>query len=772
MHINILLFLLLGVFTSPAFSQARRINASLRQGLPQLSIDRGLGIKFTAAASALAPRAAAAPPPSVLAELAAAESGLKSLGRRHEAPSSEISAQTAGKAFDLNGEAPSDAVSLSLESAFKAADTSSWPEMVQWSPDSKRVTYLDEKGKLWAYSWQTGKREILIKEKVELYKWSAKGDAVLFISGGKLKLFNAASLRPRILAPYKDMDDPKLSPDGKHVAFVRDQNIWILPVEGGKARPLTRNRERVRRKKLSNKMGVSLERRIEPPAVEDYWWSPDSQEIAYIDHDSGKVPKFPMVHYAAQRGEVWRQPYTMPGDPLPKPFVGVVTLKGKNRWVSLPKDAAILESVQWTPQGRLAVETLNRKQNRRLARVGKRTVFTDQDPIWVSEESQLSFLKDGRPVYLSEKNGQRHIYIDGKAVTRGRWNVEFIAGIDEKNGWILYTGNEGNPIEKQIWRVSFDGKKRERLSQDAGFHRAIASPDGTRFLDLWSSVSKPPVMEPLVKEDLNRIPDAGQAPEFLKIPASDGTPMDAMLLRPKNFSASRRYPVIVYTYGGAYMATVQNRWNSSFMQWHREMTKKGFGVLVVDNRLSGARSTKTVRKMHKKMGQIETRDIQSAGKWLQKQSWVDPDRIGLWGWSFGGYMTAMALTRLKEFSAGVAVAPVTDWKLYNTYYTERRLGAPKENPKGYQKSSPLNYAAGLSGRLMLVHGLYDRNVHFQHTDHMISALNDAGKTYDLRAYPGQGHDISKRSDFMNLFRSMTEFFTQYLGRAKKKKEGK
>lgn len=633
-----------------------------------------------------------------------------------------------------------------LEKTFSDARPKGAPTNVRWSPDSAHVTYL-QKGRLKAYSWDRKTTRTWIK-KVEqgFYRWSPKGDSVLYVSGGRLRLFDVARRRSRVIAPYKDMGNVELSPDGRFLSFVRDGDVWIQLVEGGLARRLTGFKDRGAAAKLQG-----------------YEWSPDSTRVASLAMDYSDVPAFPLADYSSRYGEVENKSYPMPGAPLPKPLVEVTALDGRSRVVPLARDAAYLENVLWTSRGELAVMTRNRAQTRRTVRVERRTVLTEKDRVWVVDDRTLLFLADGRPVSLSEKSGHRHIVIDGRPVTRGDWNVQSIDAVDEKNGWILYTSNEGSPIESHIWRVSLDGKWRECLSDAPGSHQAIVSPDGSRFIDVYSSVEHSTVMEPIQPAPLARRKDDAVVPEFFEIPAEDGTPMDAMLLRPKGLPKNARVPVIVYLYGGANRPEVTNGWDTLTAPWHQFMVRRGFATMVVDNRLSGLRSAKTVRKMHNRLGELETRDLASAARWLKKQPWVDAKRIGVWGWSFGGYMTTMAMTRLKDFAAGVAVAPVTDWTLYNAGYTERRLGTPQKNPGGYKRSSPLTYAADLSGELMIVHGLHDDNVHFQHAERLITALDDAGKSWDLRAYPGQSHDIGRGPDRMNLFQSMTEFFFRHLG---------
>lgn len=747
--------------SSPLAARPRRAAVAGVVGFPAPALD---GPNDEAAAAAPSPETAQAQ-----LERIALPEGAKT--GRVQAPvqkpkSDEQDVEDAGRPFDA---APPDS-NLSEDQIVRYDSTvgETRPTDVQWSPDSKVVTYIDENGSLVAYDWETKRRRRLIA-RVEEYHWSRSGETILYVSGGQVKLFDVARRSSRGLVPYQDMENLQISPDGKHVSFVRGDGLWVMSGRGGKPRAVTRKRAIPPRRTLtSDPMDPSHVR------IDDYAWSPDSKSIAYLDYDDSGVPTFPLVVYGPKRGEVARQSYAMPGDPIGSRSVKVTTLDGKTRAIRLPAEAAYVEDLRWTPQGKLAVQTRNRAQKKRSLMVDGRVILADKDSHWVYVDywqrngNQLRFLPDGRPLSLSERDGYRHIYVGRKQLTKGRWNVRTIDGVDEKGGWVLYTGNEGDPLQNHIWRVSLDGKRRERLSREPGEHAAVVSPDGTRFVDHWSSVTQPPTMDPIHRPsplDL-ALKTRLAKPEFLQLSrGKNRSPIDAMLLRPQGAEPGRKYPVIVYTYGGAGMPMVQNSWKSAnglIPLWHHLMTRLGFAVLTVDNSLSGTRSAKDVRKMQGRLGEIEVKDLRTAVNWLKRQDWVDGDRLGLWGWSFGGYMTVRAMTRLKDFAAGAAVAAVTNWRLYNNSYTETRLGSPRRHAKAYERSSVIKSAANLHGRLLILHGLHDTNVHFQHADHLITALDDAKKPYELRVYPGQDHHVSREADMLNLFKSLTEFFTREL----------
>jgi len=644
------------------------------------------------------------------------------------------------------------------------------PWAVAWSPDSNLVTFIDD-NKLWA--WDGAERRVLIDfSEVKIadarfpnrpigraaagrYFWSSASDAILLAQEGHLVVWTLATKEFRILNEQPgEFHDPKWSPDGRHVSFIRAHDVWVMPAEGGQAVQLTQGgSETFLQGELDwvypEELGLGT----------GYWWSPDSTKIAYLALDESKVTRFPLVDWRPTEGRAITMFYPKAGGVNPKPLVGVVTLDGKSEWQKLPEDAEYVARVGWTPKGGLVIQTLNRAQNRLTVALDGAVARTEESDTWVDVGETL-FLKDGRMVYTSEKSGRSHIYLEGKQLTSGEWDVTQIAGVDEKLG-IHYITNERH-LDRRVGCVTLDGVRLGTLGE--GWTSLQSSPSG-RLLRSRSSTTRPVSVDDFAPNDVPELAEYRlRDPEFVRVPVGGGVEVDAMLIKPRDFDASRRHPVIVHVYGGPGAQSVANRWGGRNYLWHQMMAQRGFVCVVMDNRASGARGPGEVRRMHKRLGTIEVADLDAGVAWLKKQPWVDGGRIGLWGWSYGGYLTCLAMTKLAHFKAGVAVAPVTRWEDYDTIYTERYMGRPQDNADGYRESAPVTHAANLSGRLLLAHGLNDDNVHFQNAAHFVDALVAAGKPFEQLVYPGRDHGIADRDARVHLFRAMASFFERELAR--------
>ncbi|MBI4565236.1 MAG: DPP IV N-terminal domain-containing protein [Planctomycetes bacterium] len=661
-----------------------------------------------------------------------------------------------GSALLTAGCAAPPAPTLTVDALFADPPPASpLPSHVRWTPLSK-LSYVQD-GTLWTFDPETGARADVLDwtavPEARDYAWSPDEHAIL-IEGKHLFVFKDGTGRPLTSGPRR-VHDAKWSPDGAWISFIRDHDIWIVPSGGGEERRVTEGgSESLLNGELDwvypEELGIDT----------GYWWSPDAKRIAFLQLDESGVTEFPLVDHRPFEGRAERMRYPKAGGANPKPRVGIRALEGGSEWAVLPVQAEYVGRVQWNG-AKLAIQTLNRRQNQLLVSdEAGRILYTEEGPEWVDLWEDLCFF-DGRWAYSSDRSGFAQVYVDGQAATSGEWSAMRIVG----GGAPLYfLGCEGDSLERHLYRWS--GGRVERLTQESGWHDASVSPDGKWILDTWSRATRPPRMAVMRPDGTGRrlfaesvLSMTPVAPELIRVPAADGTRLKAWLYRP---AASGRRPLIVHTYGGPGSRVVADRWHARSFLWHQLLVERGFVVALVDNR--GSRGGGAMRAIHRRLGALEVMDLESAARHLKTLPGVDPDRVGLWGWSYGGYMTCLAMTKTKEFRAGIAVAPVTHWGFYDTIYTERYMERPQDNPEGYRESAPLEHAANLHGRLLLVHGLADDNVHWQNTERFVDELIKAGKAYELLVYPGQSHGIGARSSKLHLFHRMTEFFERNLAR--------
>ncbi len=590
------------------------------------------------------------------------------------------------------------------------------PSNVQWSPNSMRVAYLHDGG-LYVFVWDT-KEKRRLAEAPAWYAW--RGARLAMLVGQKLVEIDPASLQRSELCTWKGGQNLTMSPDGKCVSFIREHDLWIqLLADGVEKRLTTGGSETLLNGELDwvypEELGFTT----------GHWWSPDSTKIAFLQLDETGVSRFPLVDWKPINGKVEPMFYPKAGEKNPKARLGIAGITGSVQVTDFP--AEYIARISWSGVSEPVVQLLTRNQDQ----------LTISEPMslngWDTDETEHAKIGwiEARPEICRDQTGQ----------------------------WLLTANSDGNQIERHLWRVSFDGTEREKLTIEPGWHSPIVSPDGTKWIDQYSRIDRPPTMPLLTPNEVDLSKYDFVPVEFTQVKAPDGMALDAMIMRPRD---SGRHPVIVHVYGGPGAQSVANRWNGRNYLWHQLMVKRGFAVVVLDNRCSGARGQDVVRQMHKQLGTIEVRDLSTGVDWIKKQPWAIPDRLGLWGWSYGGYMTCLAMCKLDCFKAGVAVAPVTDWRDYDTIYTERYMLRPQDNPDGYKESAPVTHAANLHGRLLLVHGLADDNVHFQNTVHFTDALIKHGRQFDQLVYPGRNHGIGDKEARIHLFNAMTAFFERQL----------
>ena len=604
---------------------------------------------------------------------------------------------------------------------------------------------------------------------------------VVFATGAAKRLtFNAA---PEV--------GEELSPDGRFVSFVRDYNLHLIEVDSGRERALTTDgSDELFYGRLD---WVYQEEIYGRGNFKGYWWSPDSSALAFLKLDESPVNEFTVVDHIPSTLDTEVTNYPKAGDPNPKVWLGVVkAVGGEATWIDTKKYEPIehlIVGVGWHPSGdRVVYQVQDREQTWLELNMGNpatgnsTTLIRETTEAFVQEMGGPNWLPDGSFLWFSERTGFKHLYhyafegfdipVIRHQVTEGEWEARTLHGVDD-DGWVYFSGTEHSPISNHVYRVRVDGSGLERLSSVEGDHAASFNPGLTHYLDTWSDVTTPPQIR-LHTDDgsevrvvaENRVTaledvDLGTV-EFLQVSTRDGFLMEAMIIKPPDFDPVKRYPVLQYNYGGPHAPVVRDRWGGSRYMWHQMLAQRGYIIWMCDNRSASGKGIKPTWYAYQQMGVVELRDIEDGLDWLKQQSWVDGDRLGIWGWSYGGFMASFALTHSKSFKAAIAGAPVTDWRLYDTIYTERYMRMPQNNPEGYDSTSVVKAAGNLHGKLLIVHGTMDDNVHFQNSVQLVYELQKAGKDFEFMMYPRSRHGVRQRELVWHLQRTMTDFVLENL----------
>jgi dipeptidyl-peptidase-4 len=687
---------------------------------------------------------------------------------------------------------------------------------IAWAPDSKQISFFrtdgagkEAKTELWVMDVATGQRRALLSaDKLESllpsdsgrntqatglgrhapaqYQWAPSGVALLFQGPNSLAWFDLKTQASRTLVSGKEsIADPKISPDGRYVSFVRNHNLWLVSVADGKERALTEGgTEEVRKGELDWVYPEELE------ITTAYWWAPDSSAIAYFEMDERKVAKYPLVDFSSPAGDAEEEPYPPAGggNPIVRVFVTPVG-GGEAHAMDTGENTDIyIARVNWLTDSRhLAIQRLNRQQTvldlliADAANGQTRTALNETDQYWINISNDLHFLKDGkRFLWSSERTGFRHLYLydlEGKQlaqITKGDWEVSAVDAVDEGKGMVYFTGAAKSPLERHLYRVSLDGSAISRITIHNGTHGVNMAPDVSAFVDTYSDVMTPPRQDVARADgsllrviDENKVSELAEyhlsAPQFLSVKSHDGVPLNAVMIKPPDFDASKKYPVLVFTYGGPHAQVVLNAWGGNTALWHQLMVQKGYIIFSLDNRGSAGRGHLFEEPIHYRLGAQELSDQLDGVAYLKSLSYVDGNRIGIWGWSYGGHMTLHAMFEASgTFKAGFAGGPVTDWHFYDSIYTERYLGLLPQNEHGYRESSPIDKAAGLKGKLLIAHGTGDDNVHFANTLALINELIEHGKYVEVMPFPGRGHGVSDPPARKVLMNRVTQFFLDNL----------
>ena len=725
---------------------------------------------------------------------------------------------------------PAHAEKLTLEAITGSAPLSG-PTLTkpQVAPDGSRVTFLRGKDRdrnrldLWEYDIASGQTRLLVDSSVVLpgeevlsdeekarrerqriaalsgivdYQWSPDGKALLFPLGGELYFYDLTKSGRDAVRKLTNgggfATDPKISPKGGFVSFIRDRNLWVIDLTSGEEVQLTRDG--------SDTIGNGVAEFVADEEMDrhtGYWWAPDDAAIAFARIDETPVPVQKRYEVYPDRTEVVEQRYPAAGDPNVRVQLGVIAPKtgAKPRWIDLGKDPDIyLARVDWRDPQRLTFQRQSRDQKKlelietTLTNGTQRTLVTETSTTWVPLHNDLRFLKDGRFLWSSERSGFEHLYIaseDGStltALTQGEWVVDGLLAIDETAGLAYVSGTRDGATEAHVYAVPLSGGEPRRLTQAPGMHAATFARNASVFVDSWSSDTTLPQIE-LFKADgtklatllVNDVSDAThpyakyraahQPTAYGTLTAADGTtPLHYSLIKPAGFDPKKQYPVVVFVYGGPAAQTVTRAWpgrsDSFFNQY---LAQQGYVVFSLDNRGTPRRGAAFGGALYAKQGTVEVDDQLRGVAWLKSQAFVDPARIGVYGWSNGGYMTLMLLAKHSEaYACGVAGAPVTDWALYDTHYTERYMDLPKANEAGYREASVFTHVDGIgAGKLLLIHGMADDNVLFTNSTKLMSELQKRGTPFELMTYPGAKHGL-RGSDLLHRYRLTEDFLGRCL----------
>jgi len=574
----------------------------------------------------------------------------------------------------------------------------------------------------------------------------------------------------------------KFSPDGESVAFVRDNDLFVSDIQAGEERQLTFDGG----ENIIN--GTSDWVYEEELGLRDaFRWSQDGRRIAFWRLDQTVIKPFYLIDDTELYPELLPVRYPKAGEQNSEVRIGVVEIEsGETAWMDIGQDTDIyIADVGFAGSSdEIWMTRLNRHQNRldlMLADAGSgesRVIMTDEDAAWVDARDPR-WVEDGEQfLYRSERDGFAQLYLyrrDGRLirkVTEGEWDVSSVYGVDEEQGIVYFAGSVDGPLVRPLYRIGLDGRGLTRITPEGGTHGINMNPTHTMYVDSYSRAGHPTAQtlheidgdqirvlasneELIAKIEGMNLP----APEFVTVPGADGAELNAYIIKPTDFDPGREYPLLMFVYGGPGSQTVRDSWGGGNYLWYQMLAQAGYLVASVDNRGTGSRGRDFKKQTYMKLGQYESDDQIAAARHFASLPYIDGDRIGIWGWSYGGYMSLMSIFRGQgAFKAAISVAPVTDWRLYDTIYTERFMRTPQENGAGYDMGAPLSHVGDFEGNLLVVHGTGDDNVHAQNTVQLIQKLELEGKQFDMRLYPNKTHSIAGGTTRVNLF----EYFTAWL----------
>ncbi len=699
---------------------------------------------------------------------------------------------------------------ITLESIhLKPEFTSSGAPDYRSMPDGVSYSFLEDDNSINVYDYETGKivktlldgktfaslsgkdkidirnyvvsddgTKILITTDVErLYRKSVISNYYIYdISAGKLSFITGKG-KARIA---------ELSPDGNSVAFVADNNLYVYNLKSEAVIQITKDGEH--NKIINGVPDWVYEEELNITKAFD--WSDDGRKIAWIRFDESGVKQYNLTYYSGLYPDESLYKYPKAGENNSVVSVNIFDLKDKKLTkVDIGSETDIyIPRIKWTPLNELSVVRLNRLQNREdilfadpvtgASRIG----YTENSKYYIRELYDLTFLKDGRFIHFSDKSGFTHAYLHAKdgsvlsPVTSGNYDVVDLKGVDEDSRRMYYAAFESSSYNRDIFSVKLDGSDKRKISLKDGFNNATFTAKFKYYVLSNSDLNTPSSQtlydisgrEVKVLNENRKLKDKLKEykltkKEVFSFKTSDGTELFGWMMKPANMDESGKHPLLMYVYGGPGSQSVLNAWGGGDYMWYQMLCSKGYVVACVDGRGTGGRGTEFEKQVYRRLGSLELNDQIEAAKYFGGLSFIDKERIGIWGWSFGGYMSSLCITKASDyFKLAVAVAPVTSFRFYDNIYTERYLGLPKDNPSGYDDNAPLKFADKLKGKFLIVHGSSDDNVHYQNTMEFVNELVKANRQFEMQIYPNRNHSIAGGTTRYHLFKRITEFILNNL----------
>lgn len=692
------------------------------------------------------------------------------------------------------------------------------------SPDGKRVTFLRGKEQaanqldLWEYNIASGKTQLLVDSKELIsgeevlsdeekarrerqriagfsgivdYQWGSDGNTLLFPLGGVLYLYDLMHANSKKITTGDGFaTDPKISPRGNYVSFIRERDLWVIDLKSNREIQITNDASDV----IANGIAEFVADE-EMDRHTGYWWAPDDSAIAFARIDESPVPIQKRFEIYPDRTDIVEQRYPAAGDANVLIELKVANLASGKISVSdidLGKEKDIyLARVQWRDAQRLTFQRQNREQRVLdlievdLGSKKQSRLLQETSKSWINLHHNLQFLTDGRFIWSSEQNGFMHLSLHAsngnklRMLTEGNWQVDDLLAVDEKLQKLYFSGTKTTPRERHVYRTDFEGSAPVQLTKSDGMHLATFSDDASVYVDVWSNTQTPPQAE-LYSADGSKIAslvdntiDANHPYQkysavhgktgFGELKAADGETLHYSMIKPVDFDPKKKYPVVVFVYGGPAAQTVLNSWPArSDAFFNQYLSQNGYIVFSIDNRGTPRRGVKFGSALFRHQGNVEVTDQLRGVEYLKTLPYVQADKIGVYGWSNGGYMSLMLLAKASDsYACGVAGAPVTDWGLYDTHYTERYMDLPKNNPEGYPASTVFTHLDGLTSKLLLIHGMADDNVLFTNSTKLMSELQNRGTQFELMTYPGAKHGL-RGNDALHRYRLTEDFFKRCL----------
>ncbi|QLE00663.1 S9 family peptidase [Galbibacter sp. BG1] len=610
---------------------------------------------------------------------------------------------------------------------------------------------------------------------------------------GKFYVYHIGSKKLELISENK-IQEPTFSPDASKVAYVFENNIYIKDLASGNTTQVTTDGEK--NKTINGVTDWVYEEEFS--LVRAFDWNATGEYLAYIRFDESEVPEFSMDVYGKSLYPTQHEfKYPKAGENNSKVKLFTYELASENKKEVDLGDAYYIPRIEWTNDADvLSAQVMNRHQNdiklyfynvNKVAEV----VLYETDKAYIDVTDNLTFLEDNSFIWTSEKDGYNHIYHYNKngklrnQVTKGSWEVTDYYGYDKKSDRVFYQSVENGSINRDVYSIKLNGKNKKRLSSEEGTNRATFSKDFSYYINSFSSASLPPrytlndsktgkELKEIVNNDelQQKVSNYKISPKEFSTISVNGNDLNMWMIKPADFDPNKEYPLFMYQYSGPGSQQVANTWMSSNDFWYQMLAEKGYVIACVDGRGTGLKGADFKKVTYKELGKYEVQDQIAAAKQLGELPFIDAKRIGIWGWSYGGFMSTNSILKGADvFSMAIAVAPVTSWRFYDTIYTERYMQTPQENASGYDENSPLSYPELLKGDYLLIHGSGDDNVHVQNTMRMVEALIQANKQFDWAIYPDKNHGIYGGNTRLQLYTKMTNFIDEHLGETSENTKG-